>query len=181
MTDNTPEEWIRLLTDALQRAEALGAKLDHEQANTRPAPRKWSVAECIEHLNQSMKIYLSAMKAGAAKAQEAAGTEHKGRGTLYGRLIINNLRKGPQKRKFPALPMFKPREQDEWQMEDVLKRFKEHTEELLKLIEDTKGKDINKPRHKTPIPLTRITLAQSLELHTLHNQRHITQAENTLL
>jgi len=183
-TAETPEVWTARLNEARQRIEALAATLDHEQANTRPAPGKWSVAECIEHMNQSMKVYAPHM----AKAVErglAGGREGEppfSRGTCYGAMLLWALRKDGTKRKklkVPALPMFKPEKRTEWQMDDVVTRFRAGVEELLAHLQALKGRDLGKLKHGTPLPLLKVTLAQSMELHSRHNLRHTQQAERT--
>jgi hypothetical protein len=45
--DRLPED----LTESRQRAEAVVSTLTSEQLTQRPDPAKWSIAECLVHLN----------------------------------------------------------------------------------------------------------------------------------
>jgi hypothetical protein len=184
MTES-PDLWKQRLTEAVQRAEALCDGLSHEDANRRPAPGKWSVAECIAHLNRSMQVYDTHV---AKAVQRAAGAREGeppfSRGTLYGALLLWALRKGAtrgrKRMKVPALPMFKPEKRKEWAVPEVLRDFRNHIERLVGQMDAVRDLDLGRLWHGTPLPLCRIALKQTFELHSLHSLRHIEQAERTL-
>jgi hypothetical protein len=182
----TPDTWKQRLNEAVQRAEALCDGLSHEDANRRPAPRKWSVLECLAHLNQSMDVYQPHIAKAAKHADLNApeGSPPYRRGTLYGALLLWALRKGATRgrkpMKVPALPMFKPPKRAHWVVSEVLRDFRDKTARLIEQLDTVKGLELGRLRHTTPMPLTRIAIKQSLEMHSLHHLRHIAQAERTL-
>ena len=82
-----PPELQRLLDelDAADRdAKAVANGLDEQQGTWRPSPGAWSVAECLDHLAVSNRIYLVPLRqerawprAGAHASQTGAARPHR--------------------------------------------------------------------------------------------------------
>ena len=113
MSDSKPlcaelEDDRRQLKDVLERAEAIVADLNAEQARWKPAPDRWSVAECLDHLIATSRPYLIdlAAKVEKARAKGVLRDREPKRGWL-GSWFINSL-EPPPKRKFKALQPFVP-------------------------------------------------------------------------
>jgi hypothetical protein len=164
---------------AITRAETLCAGLSQAQANFKPEPKRWSVAECLEHLSTSMTSYLPHLQRAVERARAAnrTGSEPWGKGTFFGRFILNNMVKGPTHMKVKAPPPFRPEVRSEWDLAEVLQRFKERTGEMLALLEQADGLDLGRIKQGTPMPMVKVTLAQSFEIHSRHNHRHLDQAQ----
>ena len=62
--DDYRQEFERLAVDA----DALVAPLTEDQFNWSPALGAWSIAECIDHLNVTARIYLPRIDEGIAEA-----------------------------------------------------------------------------------------------------------------
>lgn len=164
---------------AITRADALCAGLTQAQANFKPEPKRWSVAECLEHLSTSMNSYLPHLQRAVERGRAAnrTGSEPWGKGTFFGRFILNNMVKGPTHMKVKAPPPFRPEVRSSWDLAEVLQRFKAHTETMLSLLEQADGLDLGGIKQSTPMPLVKVTLAQSFEIHSRHNHRHLDQAQ----
>src|SRR5688500_15005023 len=87
-----------------ESSELLGS-LDREQLNWRPAPQKWSVAECFEHLAITGEMLLQPLYSAIAEAREKKimrdGPYEYG---ILGKFFINSLKPGSgRKVKAPAV------------------------------------------------------------------------------
>lgn len=167
---------------AITRAEALCARLTPDQANFKPDPKRWSVAECLEHLSTSMTAYLPHLQRAVERARAAGrtGSEPWGKGTFFGRFILNNMVKGPTHMKVKAPPPFRPEVRSTWDLAEVLQRFKQRTGTMLELLEQADGLDLGRIKQSTPMPMVKVTLAQSFEIHSRHNHRHLDQAQRVV-
>ena len=168
--------------EAVTRVIAISDNMTNDQANFRPGPKKWSVCECVEHLNQGLKAYVKSLGPAieAARAAGKTGTEPYGRGTFAGRFIIKFLKKGPGKRA-PAPKVFRP-DSSRLDIKDVVANFRRNAEELSELADAADGLKLGHIKIATPVgKLIRVSLAQAFELHTLHTPRHLAQAERVKL
>lgn len=165
--------------EAVRRMEALTAGLSDEQANFRPAPKKWSINECLEHINLTNRLYVQKLEPALAKARARGltGGEPYGRGTFMGRFVLNNLRQGPQAPKVPAPGAFKPRRSD-LKLGELQAQFRSYAEKLAELAGQAEGLALDKIRFGSPaMPIFRMTAAQIFEITQLHSHRHLNQAE----
>lgn len=163
--------------NAVETLDQLVAGLSDEQINWKPEPKTWSIAECIDHLNQGLATYVPRMtpKIEKAHAKGKTGAAPYGRGTFTGRFIVNFLKK-PSK-KAPAPKAFKP-SASVFEVGDVTDRFRENTRRFIALAEQADGLPLGKIKMGTPVsPMLRVSLAQAFELHTLHTPRHLGQAQ----
>lgn len=182
MTTETPrsrklEEWIAAYESAGRRMHELTDGLSGEQINWKPAPDRWSVAQCLDHLEVTMRIYLDPLEPVVERAwgEDRAGGEPYGRGTFMGRLLVRALRK-PGKR-YPAPPSFRP-SRSELDPDAVRRGFDEAIGGLRAAAGRCRGLDLGGIRMPWPVfrPV-KMSLAQAFELQALHLHRHLDQAE----
>jgi hypothetical protein len=161
------------------RFEELAARVSQQQANWQPAPGRWSVAECVEHLNITIEQYFDRMEPAFSRARQQGqiGTGPWKKRTLLGRLILRVL--DPEaERSFPAPKVFKPSSAEDLEFADVRKRFRTGTATLLTLARQADGLDLDRVRFTSPAgPILRLTAAEAFEIHVLHIPRHLAQAE----
>jgi len=165
--------------EALVAFDKLVEGLSDAQANFKPTPKKWSINECIEHINISNRLYAAKLEAAIEKARAAGktGSEPYGRGTLMGRFILNNLRQGAKARKVPAPGKFKPVDSEHDQAR-LSEEFRRYVNRLKELAEQAEGLPLGKLKFPTPVaPIGRVTAAQAFEMMRHHTQRHLGQAE----
>lgn len=159
---------IRQITDALTQA----------QANWKPAPKKWSVTQCMDHLFQSMDTYCAKMAPAIARAKSRglAGVPPYGGGTFTGRFILNFLNKGITS-KAPAPGVFKP-SATEFELVAARGRLLDALARVQNLLAESDGLAMGKVVFATPVSvLIRVSLAQAFAIHAVHLHRHIDQME----
>ena len=161
--------------DSEIRFEELAARVSQQQANWRPAPGKWSIAECIEHLNVTIERYFERMEPAfkQARDQGLTGPGPWKKRTLLGRMILRVM--DPEaKRSFPAPKAFKPRSTEDLEFADVRERFRSGTATLLTLAQHADGLNLDRVRFTSPAgPILRLTAAEAFQIHALHIPRHL--------
>ncbi|MGE0130859.1 MAG: DinB family protein [Blastocatellales bacterium] len=156
-------------------AEDLVKGLNEAQFNWRLSPEKWSIGECLEHLNVTARLYWPII-AEAVNGARVNGWFSKGpyKRTWLGSLIIC-LTEPPVRMRFKAPRRFRP--PADMPMNQVLSQFMAFQGRLLDLIRDANGVDLGRPRIISPASkLVKITLGQSFGLMTAHERRHLWQA-----
>jgi len=174
---------------ANQRFEDLVARMTPEEAQQRPAPGRWSAAECIEHLNVTAKTYSpkieGAIQRGQAK-QLRAPAPYTQR-SLLGRILFWSLAPG-KNRKVKAPGIFQPEKtsspnggHSDLDYDRVCRDFRDSMERFRQLAIEADGLDLGRIRMATPIgPWPRLTLGEAFEVHSQHIPRHLDQAERAL-
>ncbi len=182
MQSNLLTTCIQRYLEADERVRSMVGGLSATQANWKPGPKKWSVNQCLEHLNKGAGLYVDKMGPliEGALADGKVGGEPYGNGPLGGRLTIKYLRKDPSKNRFPAPGVFKPAASD-YDKDQQFARFLEVTAALRQLAEQADGLALGKIRFGSPVSfLIRFNLAQAFELHAVHHHRHLDQVERVI-
>ena len=157
-----------------QDARQLTADLSESQLNWKPAPDKWSIAECLDHLTLScagFRTYLTdAIARGRAKWPVNSPPQY--RPTWMGGWLARQLIE--PSRKLPAPKIFRPSVS---RISNALDRFLEQQASFLDFTRQTSGLDYNKTRLRSPVTaLIRYSLADALVITVVHEQRHLAQA-----
>jgi len=158
------------LSDHLERAAAVRAKLTPDQLNWSPEPAKWSIAQIFEHLILTNTPYVPAIKNGVEAAEKRSGEiKH----TFFGKFLIKNA--GP-KGNAPAPKQLHPRP-GPYGM-DVIDKWAAQTQSLLDLAKGSKGVDLCSFRiHDPLLKMFKMNLADCFLILTEHTERHIQQIE----
>lgn len=177
--DNPLPPWgkrlLRELDASDARAIALAKPLTPDQLNWKPAPEKWSVGQCLEHLAISNEVYLGPIA--DALAGPPSGIVDEITPGWFGSWFIRNYiapsaqtrRARAPKKIAPVLSRVEPA---------ILERFLEGNREMRELVARAAGYDVNRLRFKNPfIPLIRFTVGTGFELTSKHESRHLLQAE----
>jgi hypothetical protein len=157
-------------------ARQLVAGLSEAQLNWKPAPKKWSIAQCLDHLavaGEKFRPYLTtAIARGREKWPVSSAVPY--RPTRLGGLLIKQI--VPETtRRFPAPKVFRP--SDNGEIHGALERFLEQQEELLRFLHQAEGVDYNKTKLRSPVtPLMRYSLADAFVITAVHCRRHLGQA-----
>lgn len=169
--------WAEAFGVAESRMRDLVGGLSRAQLNFRPAPKAWSVGQCLDHLVVSMRVYLGPLERSLEKAAAHGreGGEPYGRGTWIGRFLVDALRK-PGKR-YPAPPSFRPREV-ELDPEEVRASFEAEIRRFQRALDSSAGLPLGDIVMPWPaFRLLKIAVSQAFELQALHLERHLDQAE----
>lgn len=170
---------LQRLDESARRATASVDGVSPIQADWKPAPKSWSINECLEHMNIAMATYLDRMAPAIERARNAGMTGHEpyGRGTWPGRYILGVLHKAPGTSRVPAPGIWKPAASS-FDKAKQLARFVELSDQVRSLAEAADGLALGKVKVASPASrLIRVTLAQAFEILGLHNLRHTAQLE----
>jgi hypothetical protein len=180
MDPNVPAD-ITDLQDQLEAAErdarALVAGLSEEQGTAQPASGSWSVAECLDHLATTNRVYLSAMLEPASRAH-ARGRLRKGpaKPGWAGRLFIGSLEPPPKRwSKLKAPRKIRPRPSPP--LAESFASFLASQAEVREFLRAHANLDLAGARFPNPfIPGIFFSLATGLHVIAAHERRHLWQA-----
>ena len=181
MKTNTTELLTQLQARIHNHIETIENEFLHltdKELNVRPAEDKWSIAECMAHLNQYARHYNPVMDR-KMKQSKASPNVNYSSGWM-GEKFTNMM--APQQGKI-VNPMntFKSYNPIGSQL-DAQKELKEqinHLNTLIKLLDKARSKNIEKI--KIPITISKlikIRLGDTFRFNEAHVHRHLLQAQN---
>lgn len=165
------------IKEARSRAQSLISGLPPDQLTKQPEPGKWSVAECILHLNTTAQIVQSLMEKAIAegKRNKTLGTGPFGIG-FKGRLLFW-IAEPPPKFRMRAPRTVRPPSQIENPLK-LLPDFLKAQDEWERLIRESAGLDLGKIMIGPRFSAFRMRLAGVVPWMMAHQRRHLLQAEN---
>jgi hypothetical protein len=170
------EHLLRQLEAVKAEGSALAAGLTQEQFNWRPAPERWSIAECLDHLNVAVTRTLPAFDTAIATGRRERLV---GRGPhRYGwvwRLFVWSMEPPPRmKLKRPEV-FVAPR--GEHAAAALLPRFISVRDQLGERVRQADGLDLARVRITSPAyRLLRVPLGAYFAFILAHERRHLWQA-----
>jgi hypothetical protein len=163
------------LNEARRRAQELVAGLTPEQLLRRPGPAKWSIVECLAHLNMTaatvQKLMASAIEQGKNQQVFSKGPFAIG---PKGRLLVW-IAEPPPKFRIRAPKDVRPPAAIDDPLQ-VLPAFMKAQDEWEQLMLEQQGLDLE--RVKVGQGVFRMRLAAALPWMMAHQRRHLLQAEN---
>lgn len=159
--------------------ESFGA-LDDEPINRRPAPNRWSIAECLEHLCVTAEQYFpeidAAIDQATAKNLRASGPF---RYNLLSRLLERHLDTVSPKFKSKAPTVFQP--VTPRTAEEIRARFSQIQDELIGRAHRANGFDLQRIKMRSPVSRVLVLpLGMAYRILAAHQRRHLWQAEQVL-
>jgi hypothetical protein len=178
-----PQDEMRTL---IRQARELAGELDRGAFNRRPGEDRWSVGECVEHLNASARVYLPVLTDAIADARERgllrdAGQATRGPGrTLLGRLVVWLMEPPPKRlslsRTFPALEPARDLDPG-----TTLEAFEMLHEELIVRMNEAADLNLKKVKVTSALdPRLRLSLGDWFWFLAAHGRRHLWQASEAL-
>jgi len=152
----------------------LTAPLDDAQFGWRPTPGRWSICECLAHLNLVDGLDLPLLDEAIAHGRAAGLT---GTGPFrYGWLSRRFVRyqDAPVKIKMKAPGQYQPRPAEP--KEKVVAAFISIHDQLRELVVKSNGLDLARIKTRTPFPMIKFSLGQRFAALTAHDRRHLRQA-----
>jgi hypothetical protein len=152
-TENGVEDAIRGLTEA--------------QLNFKPAPDRWSVAECVKHIavtEQTLRQMLD------ESLKQPATPEKRTEVKMTDEQLIKNLE--DRSHKIKTMESLKPENSPFKSLEEALSSFKESREKLMSFVKDTKDDLRN---HVITLPFGSIDGYQFILFMGAHSNRHTQQ------
>ena len=174
--DQLTTDLLVLRVLAQQRLRPLSA----EELNRRPSPSRWSVGQCLEHLNIVGGYYLPAIAARIKRAQERgsrpADVAKQG---FLGRRFIEAMRAPASLKTYVSPQRYAPT--GTRLPRTVAEVFSRQLDELLRLVLLARQVNANSTRVPNALfPLISLRLTDQLEFLVVHLQRHVAQAEAVL-
>jgi len=160
------------------RAQQLVSDLTPDQFALRPDHTKWSIAECLQHLNLTAAAVQPKIAAAIEKGkrENVTSTGPFSPGPL-GRLLMW-IAEPPPKFRLRAPRNIAPHAEQTASAE-LMAEFMRFQDGWQKLIQDSEGLDQNKIKVESLFPdLPRLRLAAPIPWMLAHQRRHLLQAEN---
>lgn len=151
--------------------------LSEEVLNRRPQPDKWSILECIAHLNLYGDFYIPELSKRIAKSKTETTKTFKAGilGNYFAKTML-------PKEKLNKMKTFKDKNPMGSSLDKTtLQRFLGQQEQLLDLLKKAGKIDLNKT--KTAISISKwikLRLGDTFRVVIYHNDRHIVQANKIL-
>jgi hypothetical protein len=164
------------LESLIPRARALTAGLSPEQWTARPAPDAWSIAECLEHLNTTNRLYLPAItgKIEEGRVRGWTGDGPFRTGFLEGWFV--RALEPPPRMRTKAPKAFLPARIGE--PEAILAEWERQHRRLVELAQAASGLHLTRLRVTSPVSrFMKVSLLAAFHLIAAHDRRHLWQAE----
>jgi hypothetical protein len=168
------------LRTLIRRARDLADGVDPETLNRRPAAGGWSAAQCIEHLNETARVYLpliaTAIEEGRATVPPAARGDGR---TLLGRVIAWS-QEPPVRFRTRTMAAIEP-PSHELDPVRLMEDFEALHEELIVRVNESAAIDRKKVRLRSALD-SRLTLSLGdwFAFLAAHGRRHLWQADQVL-
>jgi hypothetical protein len=171
---------IDQLDDADRHADALVATLSDPQFHWQPdGGRRWSVAQCLEHLAVGAEVYLAGMRGAVDRAKQERSVR---RGPLapgfFGRQFANSL-EPPVKFRGRAPKAIVP--SSTLSRAEILSRFHGSHAALKAMAREAATIDANRATFRNPfLKMVRMKLSSAFQVINAHDRRHLWQAEQVV-
>jgi hypothetical protein len=170
------EALCRELEESTARAENLGKRLPVASLAHRPAPGRWSPAECIEHVNLTTRAYLPLLDAGIDDLRRNQQLSPGPYRIEWKAWLLRWLLEPPARLKMPTTPPFQPAA-----LADpgrVIPDFVGLQAQLLERLGRGEGLALDKYLIVSPFAKNmRYNLYSAFVLIAVHERRHLWQAE----
>ncbi len=160
-------------------ADALVAPLTEAQFNWRPAPDRWSIAECIDHLNVTARQYLPQLDESIAEGLRRGLYGH-GPFThdLIGRLFVRTM-EPPARIRISTPESFKPVELRS--RSEIMAGFRAYQVQFIDRLRQASGLDLRRAKVGSPASRwIKMSLNSAFALMVAHERRHLWQAQRVM-
>jgi hypothetical protein len=160
-------------------ADALVAPLTDEQFTWQPSPRSWSVAQCIDHLNVTARMYLPRLDEGIAEAiRRGLYGEGPFAHDFVGKLFVRTM-EPPPRLKVKAPTAFQPaplRSRSE-----IMAAFRAYQVQFVDRLRQASGLDLRRAKVVSPASAwIKMSLNSGFALMAAHERRHLWQARQLI-
>jgi DinB superfamily len=168
------EGYSHQLLSVKQDAIGLMSGLSDAQFNWQPAPGRWSMAGCFDHLNKSAaRGFIPAIDAAIATARaKALRSDGPFAYSAWERWFIRN-NDAPPTMRFKASKSTQPA--PSLALDEVRADFLHWQDELARCLREADGCDLRRAKHPFPWPL-KWSLGSLFQMMLAHERRHVWQA-----
>jgi hypothetical protein len=175
----TPEvdDLLRQIDAVKADAQVLCAGLSESQFNWRPGPGRWSIAECLAHLNvavtRTFPAFDRAIERGRAQGRLAPGPFRYG---WLSRMMAASM-EPPPKFRMKTQAIFTPPPVARYALGQVLPEFFDVRDGLAERVRRADGLDLARNRVISPAStFIRMPLGAYFQFIVAHERRHLWQA-----
>jgi DinB superfamily len=164
--------------DAIKRdGAAVASGLSDVQFNWHPGKDRWSIADCLQHLNvgvaKTLPAFDRAIAEGRAKGQTASGPFTYG---WFSRLVAGSM-EPPPKFRMKTVAMLRVPSTATYRAAELLPEFARVRDQLAARVRQAEGLDLARVRTISPINrLLRLPLGAYFQFILAHDRRHLWQA-----
>jgi hypothetical protein len=169
------ESFLEQILSIKQDAPGIADGLTDEQFNWQPAQGRWSIGQCLEHLNITAEKYLPVLDAAIDSARRAGRTS--AGPFAYGfveRFFARTMEPPVQRRWMRAPAAFQA--SGRLAREPVMARFLAMQEGLDARVRRADGVDLRHVKVKSQFGPMRFSLGQTFQILLAHERRHVWQA-----
>ncbi len=142
------------------------------QLSWQPQEGKWSMGECLDHLNITAAAFLPHLDRSIQAGQR--GENGGARRSWLGKWMLDTI-EPPPKRKFKAPKLVSPGRDLRWQ--EIGPRFLAYQDRILERLDKAGGLDLWKTKARHPaIPVWKFRLGELFAIMLAHERRHLWQA-----
>ena len=166
-------------TESLLKELKAFQSLSENQLNWKVTNESWSIAECVDHLYVTNKLYFDEFEKQFSKKQlttdtSKANVKHK----FISKFIIKSVDPNNLK-KVKTFPVFQPSRS--YHSKDIIARFSDLQNEFINLLSSIKDLDLNKYIMSSPAnKFIKENFCDVLEIIRLHDKRHFNQVKKIL-
>lgn len=166
----------RQYQDLIDRMQQVFRGVDEDLATQRPIPGRWSMAECIAHLNITGEPYLESLGALMDEAERRDFPRRHRHGQGFIARWITQTLEPPYRLRVKTFTRFEP--QAGAGVEQTLTMFEKQQQHFLALIDRMERQGVPRRRVSSPVqPLLRLYADDWLRFLAAHARRHLWQAE----
>ena len=173
------EEFRQQFEQISQDATALVDPLTDNQFVWSPGAGAWSVAQCLEHLNTTARLYLPQLDEAIANAIRR-GTYGEGPFSynVFGRFFTAAMEPPARFRVSSPKPFHPPAARPR---SEVMAAFGAYQVQFMDRLRQANGLDLARAKVRSPTtPWLRFSLGSGFALMLAHERRHLWQARNVL-
>jgi hypothetical protein len=173
------EQFRREFEQIAQDADALVTPLSDEQFIWRSRPASWSVAQCIEHLNTTARLYLPQLDEAISNAIRR-GTYGEGPFSynVIGRFLTAAM-EPPARFRITSPKAFHP--PPARSRAEVTAAFRAYQVQFVDRLRQANGLDLARAKVRSPTySWLRFSLGSGFALMLAHERRHLWQARNVV-
>ncbi|MBA2257941.1 MAG: DinB family protein [Acidobacteria bacterium] len=172
---------LQQIADAIDAADqagaAIAARVTDEEFHWKPdGGRRWSIAECLDHLAALNVLYGVAVRTAVDKARQMGWTRQgPAEPGFFGTKFVAS-QEPPVKARLRAPQKVQPRPSRS--RAEILGAYHAAHEEVRRLIADCAAIDTNRATFSNPfLPILKVRVSTALNVLPAHDRRHLWQAE----
>ena len=173
------DDFRRQFEQLADDADALVATLSDEQFAWQPAPDAWSIAQCIDHLNVTARLYLPLLDDGIAHAIRQ-GSYGEGPFTYWwlARMFVRMLEPPPRLRMKAPVPFQPPPPRAR---REIMAAFRAYQVQYVDRLRQANGLDLARARVRSvAASWIHMPLGTGFAVMTAHERRHLWQARRVM-